>query len=312
MKKMKIYSILILLSLLLPSLSIARDTNISSEGKHGQFPTDSLNHKNITGKPHVVIAVIDSGINVYHEVFRRPNLTIHPSVYIEEFSSTTEAINLTFHGNYSSNFEADKQIWEGYLNTQTLYWFPQTNIIGISFGQLLPEFLNIEQYPIIDEFFHGTGVASVIAKENPNATIVMVEAGSKNLEEAFLWAVNQSWIDIITTEYGMRYRPLSFLSSIIQWAKLPSITKRGYEQGKIIIVPTGNRPWINSMLSPLSGPPWVITVGGAEPYCHGASLTATKGADYVSSFTQNIAFYENTTMFYPASGTSLSVPMVAS
>ena len=311
MKKRKVFCLLSIFLIIIPSFSSAHDMILRNDGNYKRPTLNSLEDNNITLKTHVVIAVIDSGINVYHEAFRRPNLTVDPSSYIDGFPNDTAAVNLTFTGNYTSNYEADKYIWEEQLKTHTLYWFPHTNVIGISISQFLPTILIFKEYPIIDEFFHGTGVASIIAKQNPNATIVMIEAGADKLDEAFSWAVNQSWIDIITTEYAILYRPLILFSSLRQWADLPAITKRGYDEGKIIIVPSGNRPWVNPMFSPLSGPPWVICVGGAEPFCHGAALSATKNADYVSSFTQDAAFYESTTTYFSASGTSFSVPSVA-
>ncbi|MCX6666584.1 MAG: S8/S53 family peptidase [Euryarchaeota archaeon] len=271
---------------------------------------NSPHQLNLTYKPHVVVAMIDSGVNIYHEVFQKPNLTQHPSTYIEGFPSDVESVNLTFGDNYSSNYEYDKDIWEHQLKQRTLYWFPHTNIIGISFGN--STFYSQEDlgYSIIDIAGHGTETTSVIEKINPNVTIVVVQVGANKVNEALSWAVNQSWIDIIDIEFGVWYKPRVLIPTTIWWTGAQAITKRGVEQGKIIVTATGNKPWINPTLSFLSGPPWVISVGGAEGYCHGVSITATKDADYVSSFTQIAAVINSTSKYYPASGTSLSIPTV--
>ena len=55
----------------------------------------------------------------------------------------------------------------------------------------------------------------------------------------------------------------------------------------------------------------MLCIGGAEEYCHGISISAAKGADYLSSFTQLTAYFQSTTDYFPTSGTSLSVPTVA-
>jgi hypothetical protein len=47
-------------------------------------------------RSHVVIAVVDSGINPYHVAHRRPEYAVHPSRYIEGFPADTPALGLGF------------------------------------------------------------------------------------------------------------------------------------------------------------------------------------------------------------------------
>jgi hypothetical protein len=74
---------------------------------------------------------------------------------------------------------------------------------------------------------------------------------------------------------------------------VPSITKRGVENGKIIINGVGNRKIRNRWIAPWTtyeaGPSWIITVGGVENCSHGKSMGSAKYSDYVSNFTQYIA-----------------------
>ncbi|RLF40680.1 MAG: hypothetical protein DRN12_04860 [Thermoplasmata archaeon] len=261
-------------------------------------------------KPHVVVAILDSGVNVYHKIFRRWNETMHPSTYIEGFPEDVQAVNLTFGNDWQSNYEEDKETWRS-LEEKKLYWFPHTNIIAISFGQSTWYRREESGDIILDDNGHGTSTSSVIAKINPNVTILMVETGANKLKEALSWAVNQSWIDVIDIEFGVWYKPRLFFWITIWWKGLEEISKSGIENGKIIVTAAGNRPWINPWLSYVSGPPWVICVGGSEDYCHGISISAAKGADYISSFTQITAFYQSTLDYWPVSGTSLSVSTVA-
>ena len=295
---------------LLSSFSIAQNNSDTDSNLSYQLNNKPINPTNTSYKPHVVVAMIDTGINVYHNEFRRPNLTDHPSTYIEGIPSDATEINLTFSENYSYNVEHDKTIW-GNIIKKNLYWFPHTNILGISFAKptSILSYLYLGD-PILDEYMHGTATSSVVSMINPNCTIVMIEAFPNTFKEALSWAVNQSWIDIIDIEFGVVYRPFIYLELQTQWSGIDEIYKQGMEKGKIIVTPTGNKPWVNTVRSVVSGPPEVISVGGAEDFCHGVLLTAAKRGDFVSSFTRLIAWYQNTSLYVPESGTSFSVPTV--
>ena len=300
-----------MVSILLSSSSVANIFYVDSDNADIQFKKlDNGFDTQNSFKPHVVVAVIDSGINVYHEVFRRWNETVHPSRYIEGFPEDAKAINLTFGDDWHSNYEKDKEIWES-LQEKNLYWFPHTNIIAISFGQSTWYGKEGPGDAILDDNGHGTSASSVIARMDPDATILMVETGGNKLKEALSWTVNQSWIDVIDIEFGVWYKPRIFFWTTVWWKGLEEITKRGVENGKIIVTGAGNRPWINPWLSYVSGPPWVLCIGGAENYCRGVSISVAKGADYLSSFTQVTAYFQSTSDYWPTSGTSLSVPTVA-
>src|ERR671914_99673 len=81
-------------------------------------------------RPFTVIAVVDSGIDPYHEEFRRPELQAHPSTYIEGFPRAAAALELTFDAEYYGYaLRADESRWES-VKPNTLYWIPGTNIVG--------------------------------------------------------------------------------------------------------------------------------------------------------------------------------------
>ncbi|MEA2054774.1 MAG: hypothetical protein U9O96_06705 [Candidatus Thermoplasmatota archaeon] len=312
MDKMKKLMKMIAIPMVILLLSASSMTNIACNVKINHQLQQSIDEVVLQTnfKPHVVVAMIDSGINVYHEIFRREDMVQHPSTYIGGFPEDAEAINLTFGDDWESNYENDKEIWEN-LEEKKLYWFPHTNIIGISFGQSTWYGREEPGDPILDDVGHGTSTSSIIEKINPNVTILMVETGGNKLKEALSWTVNRSWIDIIVPEFGVWYRPRMLFWTTIWWSGFQEISKRGVKNGKIIVTAAGNRPWIIPELSYISGPPWVISVGGAEGYCHGIDLSTAKSADYVSTFTRKIAFHFNTSTYWVGSGTSLSIPTVA-
>ena len=232
-------------------------------------------------QPHVVVALIDNAIDIYHPIFRRENLIYPPSTYIEGFPDTATAVNITFDdvGGYWSSIEKDSRIWER-LTTKTLYWFPHTNIIGITFR----DFRGSNESPLLPGPWHGTATSSIIAMKCPNATIVFIQANSSSLVEAFSWAVNQSWIDIILPEFATRNN-----TPRTEWNEIPNISKNAVEKGKIIITPAGNSARKISFFSNICGMPWVISVGGVESYSHGASIFVSRNADYVSNYTEMAA-----------------------
>ena len=50
--------------------------------------------KRLRSRSHVVIAVVDTGINPYHVAYRRPEYAVHPSTYIEGFPADTPALGV--------------------------------------------------------------------------------------------------------------------------------------------------------------------------------------------------------------------------
>ncbi|HEX9891299.1 MAG TPA: S8 family serine peptidase, partial [Actinomycetota bacterium] len=164
-------------------------------------------------KPFVVIALTDTGINPYHQEYRAPEFTHHPSTYIEGYPATAPAVNLSVdladEAGYDAARTTDDATWAG-LSSNRLYWFPGTRVIG---GYSVGAGGAGQGYPerrILDDTGHGTGTSSVSAGRyygsNPNALIVMVESlGDGPLN----WAINQPWIDIVSNSWGPSLAGLS-------------------------------------------------------------------------------------------------------
>ena len=237
-------------------------------------------------KEFVVIALVDSGVNPYHEDFRAPEFTHHPSKYIEGYPKNSKAVNLNFKAADSKGYDgarkADDSKW-AQLKQNNLYWFPGTRFIG---GYSTVAGGTTAAYPtervILDENGHGTGTASVSGGRffgsNPNALLVSVEG----LGEASLaWATQQKWIDIVSNSWGNRANaPLGD----------PEDTRVAAERGQSIVFSAGNGATNTnsstafpeggpvedpckcktpdsdiSMTDPWSGPSWQLTVGAASP-----------------------------------------------
>ncbi|MDQ3956254.1 MAG: S8 family serine peptidase [Actinomycetota bacterium] len=245
-------------------------------------------------KPFTVIALIDTGINPYHQDFRAPEFTHHPSKYIQGYPDKAKKFDLALatadSKGYMAARKADDREW---LKVQRngLYWFPGTRVIGgISTGDggldgnppLRPHNPDRPERMILDENGHGTGTASVAAGRfygsNPNALIVSVEdLGEASLE----WATSQKWIDIVSNSWGNRANlPLGD----------PGMTRDATRRGQSIVFSAGNGATNTnsstvfpadgpvedpckcktpdsdiSMTDPWSGPSWQLTIGAASP-----------------------------------------------
>ena len=237
-------------------------------------------------QPFVVIALVDSGVNPYHEDFRAPEFTHHPSKYIEGYPKNSKGVSLNFKTADSKGYDAarkaDDKKW-AMLKQNELYWFPGTRFIGgysTAAGGTTPE-QPVERV-VLDENGHGTGTASVAAGSfygsNPNALIVSVEGlGESSLE----WATSQKWIDIVSNSWGNRANaPLGD----------PESTRVAAARGQSIVFSAGNGATNTnsstafpeggavedpckcktpdsdvSMTDPWSGPSWQLTVGAASP-----------------------------------------------
>ncbi len=184
------------------------------------------------GTPRVVIAHIDSGINPYHEVFRdRSRLAYtHPSKYIPGYPRDAEALRLTLDAkSFDAAFKADRRIWDRLLRswndpdgaadlTGKVFWIPGTRIIAATRfspgGVWCPSPQNAftpppwavhdcPDYPILDDFGHGTMTASRMAGRGtslcPDCRIVSIEGLG---DEQVKWAAEQRWIDVQTNSWG--------------------------------------------------------------------------------------------------------------
>jgi hypothetical protein len=265
-----------------------------------------------TLKPHVVVALIDSGLNPYHILHRRANLTEHPSTFVPNYPKEAVPINITFDGKYHGTLptaETTDACWKE-VKHGVLYYIPSTNIIGaISFelGHVAVPLLEEEcETSVIDETYHGAGTAGIIAQICPDAFIVMVQCG--DFRKSIEWAANQSWIDVISISQ------IYYGDSNVSKVDLPTSKdvctsiSTARANGKLIIAGAGNRPYPSYLLLP-AGHPDVISVGGAVNETKGEATIASKMPDFVSQFVSDrVATCDSADGYEAASGTSLSAP----
>ena len=151
--------------------------------------------ESLARRSHVVIALIDTGVNPYHEEFRGSFASDeHPAWFVDAYPEEALALPLTLDASdYESAKASDEEVW-AQAGQDNLYYVPGTRIIGaVCFGGCKP----------LDEGGHGTGTASLAAGttlgEAPDALIVAVNG---DFFKGARWAARQPWIDVISMSLG--------------------------------------------------------------------------------------------------------------
>ena len=259
-----------------------------------------------SSRPTTVVAVIDSGGNPYHDVFRADGQ--------RSFNAGGgQKVHLTATGAYAERVAADASTWAD-LQERELYHFAGTRLSGISFTDE-PGGL------VLDHDGHGTAVASVIAAGYPDVEIVAVQVRAgfcfaadcildPTIVEGIEWAAAQPWIDVISISLAPPGNAPTSTEFHSDARRITAATRAAHEAGKLVVVAAGNTP-PPTLTSFMSGPPWIVAVGGANETTRGATIITAKGADVVANYTSLTADYDSIDGWRVRSGTSFAAPQVA-
>ena len=265
--------------------------------------------------PRVVVAVIDSAPNPYHESLyaggslygaSAPN-SVTPDVLAEFGIDENHIIETTRTGNFAADFAQDKAEFDA-IESGKPYWFKGTNLIGISFngnGQRLR--------PDVGTTSHGMGTTSAVLAANPEAIVVLVQApgaplgvpGFATTPLGEQWAFSHPAVDIISTSYGPPGSPpLGY--------HLNDAYKGVVENGKIHVGAADNSP-AASPIDATSGPWFSIGVAGYhEGGSEGREVQSGSFPDFLADFTQNLPYcLRCESGKQNVSGTSFSTPRTA-
>jgi hypothetical protein len=248
-----------------------------------------------------VVAVSDTGINPYHLDFRRPELTAHPSTYIEGFPRSVEALRLDLEGASGRStrgaYRHDAAAWDE-VEFGKLYWIPGTNIIG---G------INVLSTRPRADFFssgHGTAVASLAAGSihgPPSDDILLVAV--RDFTDGLKWAAKQPWIDVITNSWQDTPYSLGTLPRAGRWSK------RAVESGKVVCFSSGNNASSLIMLSS-QGPSWNVNVGAASGRTRGEHVYTNYPNDVLGLSNVPAAGPRSADDEQPFAGTNAAAPNV--
>lgn len=193
-------------------------------------------------RPSVVIAVIDTGINFYHQEYRLPGAPVATAEGATPVAGDPALapvglrvpgmpevvdIPLSLGLDWEKAVEADRERLVETLEPETLYTFPGTRILGaISFRESGGEMcsggalLGLEEgkcvdWPLILDFpgGHGTMTSSraigntvSIGGAEADIYLVMVQGFTP---EALRWVADQDWIDIASISAGLSFLPIA-------------------------------------------------------------------------------------------------------
>lgn len=263
---------------------------------------EDLGVKDASLPPHVVVADIDTGINVYHQRFAGtlPDALVDSFVDAETGQPPVR-VRISQTGTFEDRLRADQTIWDG-LERGVLYYFEGTRVLGISF-----ESDDADENPVLDfpDGSHGTGTAGSVFDANPEAVLVLVEGVGNAQGE--LWAMAQPWIDVTTMSYGPIGSPPT---SSTEETGTHAATRAGWRGGKLPVGAADNTP----SLAPndaTAGPPWVIGVAGDHIETQCRDHVSGTFPDVTANFTQVLPEADSVDARGQTSGTSFATPTTA-
>lgn len=261
-----------------------------------------------------VVALIDSGINPYHAAFQSDGL-LAPDASRLAVDATPVA--LTTEGTYEERRQQDRAFWTS-AEAGQLYAFQGTRVLAISMREDAPVKLHDE------EFQHGTGTASMVAREDPNAILVIIQVSGSycalegrtdcfsapETARAMQWAADQPWIDIISVSLAAAANPPALERAYPEQEAFFEAARLAHARGKLVLNCAGNSGTPTLGYS-RTGPPWVITVGGVEAAPRGDSVDSSKLMDVAANYTEWVADSTSIDGMVWTEGTSFSTPIVA-
>lgn len=266
--------------------------------------------------PRVVVAVIDSAPNPYHEFFNAGGslygdtapASVTPDVLLEFGIDESHIIHLTRTGNFTSDFAQDKTQFDA-IKLGEPYWFEGTNVIGISFNATDKTRLR----PDTTTSTHGIGTSAAVFTANPEAIVVSVESpgaplgvpGFATQPQGEAWAFSHPAVDLISTSYGPPGSPpLGY--------HLTDAYKGVVQNGKIHVGAADNSPAL-SPIDATSGPWFTIGVAGyGEGSSEGRENQSGSLPDFVADFTQTLPYCRRCESGKSSvSGTSFATPRTA-
>lgn len=253
-----------------------------------------------SGADRVVVAIVDTGINPYHEVFRRDGFATDdlPARIVEaESGAAPLSVPLRRAEDHMATLRADAGVL-GALLPGKLVHFEGTNVLGYHVGDA-----ERPAVPVIDRMGHGTAVAHATTNENPDVLVVMITAES--YEDAVAWAAGQPWIDILSLSWGPTLNALGVLGG-----DTPDVTREAYAAGKVVFGASGNDP-TPTFTDTTSGPVWVHAVSGSEAAQGARAIDSGNFVDTVANWTQTLALHNSLDATRQTAGTSFATPLTA-
>ncbi|HEX8003027.1 MAG TPA: S8 family serine peptidase [Mycobacteriales bacterium] len=267
-------------------------------------------------RPTVVVAVADTGINPYHEVFRRPRNTRHPCTYVPGFTDCSiPALRLSIgkYRDYRQAVAADRAVWES-VEPDQWYWIPGTNIIGAVCDHEYTSLREPTPPPdpdvpgsstcVLDNNGHGTATASAVLSEEPDALLLVHEG------DAAAAAFDRLPVrpDVQSHSWGPPSPiPFQLAEPVLESNEIcPDAVRR---PETLYFLAAGNEGAFPTILDCARHVPDVHVVGGGYP--GSASTGSWTVYDFASWYCRPVASSESRTGQESMCGTSVAAPTAA-
>lgn len=260
-----------------------------------------------SGQPTVVVAVADTGVNPYHEMYYRPENTAHPCTWVAGFDDCSiPALELSIgeYATYEEAVAADRAVWDA-VKLHQWYWIPRTNIIG-AVCEGTGSISTSVGVCILDDNGHGTGTTSSVLTEEPDALLLVHEGNSGAYDLATAPVVpdlqSHSWAPPAPL-------PLHAADPLVPGGSV-FCGDRAFDVETILFLAAGNEAPFPTFLDCSRVDNRVQVVGGGYPgYWTPVSWSAY---DFASWFCRPTALHTSTTdMRDSYCGTSFSAPTAA-
>lgn len=253
----------------------------------------------------VVVAVIDSAINPYHEAYYAGG-SLYPasapravtSAVLAEFGiDANHILTLTRTGNFAADVAADAAQWRKVRRGER-YWVRGTNLILVSYDDSGLPLLQ----PTADKDPHGVGTSAALLAAAPQSVLVFVEGTNAEAES---FAFTHPSVDIVSTSYGTP-ASLPLVSQPLAESLAGVVTR-----GKLHVGAADNSPAL-ATFDGTAGPWWSVGIAGFDADSQGRELLSGTFPDFLADFTQTLPYCTACeTGLETVSGTSFSTPLAA-
>jgi hypothetical protein len=249
-----------------------------------------------------VVAVVDTGVNPYHEAFQRDWTPAELPDRLPEGDRAPVALDLDPQATYGESLREDASVWTQAPSNQ-LFHVEGTNLLGVDLRER-----SLPQLPVLDTAGHGTSVAHAVSREDPGALVVTVTA--EDYDDGVRWIAEQPWIDLVSLSWGPAVNAAGAGEPYATGFDTYNATRTVHENGQVVFAATGNDP-TPAFTDTTSGPPWVHAVSGAEPDAKGRAIASGNLVDTVANWTQELAAHRSVNETRTGSGTSFATPTTA-
>lgn len=205
-------------------------------------------------RPVVVAVLGETGVNVLHQDFARPNLSPNPDL------PPATLVSLPESGDFDQRLAQARKGPLGHLLAGRLYRIRDTNIVGV-YNPVETGLLPYAPADLLADTDHGTGVVSALAGQHfgtaPEVQVVIVLGTGP---ASWGWIARQPWIDFVSTSWAQRvYSPPGTPGIVCDtYRESQAIAGRG----GLVFSAIGNDPGMGAL--PPASYPDAYHVGGVD------------------------------------------------